>query len=841
MASAADAGGNGGLAARRAVTRWAWRLFRCEWRQQLLVLVLIVIAVAATVLGATVATNSPAVASGTFGSAQDLATFPLPDPHLATQLALVRHDFGSASVLSEESLPIPATGESFELESVDPHGPYLTGLLALTSGHWPRSSSEIAVSTQLASTLGLHLGGKWHTAGRTFRVVGTVENPGSLLDDFALVAPGQVRRPTQVSVLFDAGRRRLPSALAGFVVRRSEANVSSTFNPVTISIAAVTLGMLLIALMAVGGFTVLAQRRLRSLGMLSAIGATRRHVSLVVRANALVVGVAGAVLGTLLGFAAWLAYRPHLESSSHHLIGVLALPWVVVGFGAALAIVASYLGASRPARSIARIPIVAALAGRPQPPKQLHRSAVPGVAFLVGAFLLLGYAGAGNSQPRTPVLVAGLVALIPGVILLAPFFLSGLARLGRHLPVAPRLALRDLARYRARSGSALAAISIGVLVSVIIVVLAAARYSNTLDYAGPNLASNQLVVYTPVVGAVFGPHGSAVAPPITARQQKAMAADVRGLTRLLGARGALPLLLPDANLNHVGSRNGRNFTGQIYVGTPALLATFGISARDVERDADVLTMRGLSGLSGMQLLFGASGKGGPSSNPCPPHECLANPVIEQVNKLPSGTSAPNTVITEHAMRSLGLNASLWAWFIQTPQPLSGAEIASARETLAADDAAIFPPKELSINGGLSMETKNDAPNSWEVTDWATLFGILLALAILAMSVGLVRSETAGDLRTLAATGASSSTRRTLTAITAGALGFLGALLGTLAGYVGVLGWVRDNSLNGGIGALANVPVANLLLIVFGIPLLATAIGWLLAGREPAAMSRPAIE
>ena len=35
----ADAGtASGGMPARRAVIRWAWRLFRREWRQQLLVL-----------------------------------------------------------------------------------------------------------------------------------------------------------------------------------------------------------------------------------------------------------------------------------------------------------------------------------------------------------------------------------------------------------------------------------------------------------------------------------------------------------------------------------------------------------------------------------------------------------------------------------------------------------------------------------------------------------------------------------------------------------------------------------------------------------------------------------
>ncbi len=51
---------NGGIPARRAVIRWAWRLFWREWRQQLLVLALIVVATAATIVGAAVAVNTPA-------------------------------------------------------------------------------------------------------------------------------------------------------------------------------------------------------------------------------------------------------------------------------------------------------------------------------------------------------------------------------------------------------------------------------------------------------------------------------------------------------------------------------------------------------------------------------------------------------------------------------------------------------------------------------------------------------------------------------------------------------------------------------------------------------------
>ena len=35
---------NGGVSARRAVVRWAWRMFRREWRQQILVTALLAVA-----------------------------------------------------------------------------------------------------------------------------------------------------------------------------------------------------------------------------------------------------------------------------------------------------------------------------------------------------------------------------------------------------------------------------------------------------------------------------------------------------------------------------------------------------------------------------------------------------------------------------------------------------------------------------------------------------------------------------------------------------------------------------------------------------------------------------
>jgi putative ABC transport system permease protein len=110
--------------------------------------------------------------------------------------------------------------------------------------------------------------------------------------------------------------------------------------------------------------------------------------------------------------------------------------------------------------------------------------------------------------------------------------------------------------------------------------------------------------------------------------------------------------------------------------------------------------------------------------------------------------------------------------------------------------------------------------------------MLLALGILAMTVGLIRSEAAGDLRTLTATGATSTTRRALTAATAGALALLGVLLGATGAYLALLAGYHDD-----LGTLSRVPLLHLTVTVVGLPVTAAAVGWLLAGREPPALAR----
>jgi putative ABC transport system permease protein len=405
------------------------------------------------------------------------------------------------------------------------------------------------------------------------------------------------------------------------------------------------------------------------------------------------------------------------------------------------------------------------------------------------------------------------------------------------------LALRDLSRYRARSGSALSAISVGVLIAVVICSVAVARYSNVFDYVGPNLASNELAVWSP-----NGQNGNNPGAP-TLKGIESQEASVHSIASAVGATDVVELDNPAAGLQSP-SAAGRQWDGQIYVATPALLRAYGINPSSIPSNVDVLSSRpGLSG-SGVQLTYGGGGgKGGgqlvgPGAGPqgggggvgpgnrneCTPNQCVAHPVVQEASQLPTGTDAPNTVITESALGRLHIasESSLDGWIIQANGPITSAQITNAQAVAATNN--------------LSIDSKNDAPTSAEIVNWATVFAIALALGILAMSVGLIRSETASELRTLTATGASSRTRRSLTAVTAGGLAFLGALLGTLAAYVGLAGWFHSNSLEGGLSDIIDhIPWNNLFLIVIAMPFVAMIVGWTLAGRDPTAISSRPME
>ena len=842
--------GNGGVPARRAVFRWGWRLFRREWRQQLLVLGLLTVAVAATTWGAGVVTNvqpgNPNWAA--YGTAQAKAKLPGSDPSLAADIATIQHRWGPADVIENEAIAT-GTSQSVQLRAEPPHGHFNSPLLSLVSGAYPAGPGQVALTSQVAALYGAHAGGTWRAAGRTWRVTGIAADPSNLSDEFALVAPGQVRHPSQVIMLLGPAAGRLAASKGDVTLPGVPAAALFTPNEMAgglsqavLILVLEVLGLAFIGLLSVASFSVLAQRRLRALGMLSAIGATERNLRLVMIVNGLVVGVVGALAGTAVGLAAWFAYAPTLQQATNHVVDPASLPWWAIAVGAGFAVATSVLASRRPAKAMAAVPVVAALSGRPAPPKAVHRSAVPGViAFAVGlavlAFVgLAGLPGGGGGPGSGLPLLAGLVGVIAGIILLAPLGISVLAA-GAYprLPVAIRIALRDLVRYRARSGAALAAVTFAMFLATAICLVGSERTDNPLTPSGPSLSSSQLVITSgrsPAPGMMM---------PLSSAQAASLSRRLNSLAASLHARSAIPLesagLLvqvgapPDHNSPNLDSGVG------LYVATPQLLAAYGIKASQIAPGTDILTTRPLlAGLSHLQMTWssgsgaepdgsqsGGSRSGGNGGSSCTLSNCLASPAIQTISSLPSGTSAPNTVITEYAVRKYHVHAQLAGWLIQAPAPLTARQIRAARHVTLAYQA----PLEIASGGA----------DFGEIAGIGTALGIVIALGVLAASVGLIRSETAQDLRTLTAAGASGATRRMITAATAAALGLLGAVLGMAFAVIVGLAWAH-----GGLSAMfGGLPLADVVILLIGLPLLAAGVGWLLAGRGPEVIGRQPLD
>jgi hypothetical protein len=329
------------------MNRWAWRLFRREWRQQLLVLTLIGVAVAATVFAAGVATNTPPPKNATLGGAPYAVTMPGTEPHLTAAIDTVvsdAHQAGTSVQVVEEQRLSTGSLNPVDLRSERPDGPFARSSLALLAGRYPDGPGQVALTRSVASLYDVGVGDRWHAAGRSWQVTGLVENPDNLLDSFALVAPGQLPAPTSVSILLSSAPR---SSLPAGATLVAPPGPSSGFSPATVVLVVALFGLLFVGMIAAAGFTVLAQRRLRALGMVSALGATHRDVRRVMVANGAVVGAIGAVVGAALGLSGWFAYAPHLQSSTGHRIDAGNLPWSTIAVTMAFAVLVAVRAARR--------------------------------------------------------------------------------------------------------------------------------------------------------------------------------------------------------------------------------------------------------------------------------------------------------------------------------------------------------------------------------------------------------------------------------------------------------------------------------------------------------------
>jgi putative ABC transport system permease protein len=250
-------------------------------------------------------------------------------------------------------------------------------------------------------------------------------------------------------------------------------------------------------------------------------------------------------------------------------------------------------------------------------------------------------------------------------------------------------------------------------------------------------------------------------------------------------------------------RGGIYIVLSLYVATPAVLHYLGISPATITPATEFLTVH-----TGPLVVTTPS--------------TFATVTHVQRIQAPSYASQPTSLITLDGLHRRHWTQIQSGWLIQSGKPLTAAQLATARDVAAP--------------AGLITETRNSQASLATISAAATAAGALLALGVLAMTVALIRTEAAGDLRTLTAAGATSTTRRTLTAATAGGLALLGALLGTAGAYLALAaGHLSD------LATLSRVPLLYLAITILGVPVAAALTGWILAGRKPPSIARRVLE
>lgn len=805
-------------AARRAVLRWSWRLFEREWRQQLLVLTLVVVAVGATVFGLGFATNAQPKPTTT-------VSLPGGDPQLDADIAAITAVFGTGEVIHHQRVSLPGTLSTLDVRAQDVSGRHPT--LRLVAGRFPATTDEVALTGHAAGLLGLHVGDTWTNGALGRRVVGLVENPEGLDDQFALVVQGGADPPTTVTVLVHGtpervGPIRIPS---GLPLRIEGISASDKALVAVTVLALAAVGLLFVALVAVAGFAVVAQRHLRALGMLGSLGATDSHTRLVLIGDGAAVGATGAAVGVAAGLGAWLAFAPHLETLAGHRIDRFDLPWWAIVVAAVLAVVAAAGAAWWPGRALARVSVIEALSGRPPRPRPARSFAAAGLVLAGVGALLLVLANRGAEHKSPPLVIAGVLTATVGVLLLAPLAITLAAKASRGLPVGPRLALRDLGRYQARAGAALGAVTLALGVASTVSI--AAAYQTTAD--GPqaqNLPANEMVVY--LSQDVRGPVPETTGDGLRTAQQA-----VDGIAASLNTHDVLPLqrAVDLSNQNGPALRGsgqlgrepaallavtrdehgvGIKVVQDLYAATPEVLARLHVASDQLDPTADIAMSRTAldavrRNAGSAELMLGANPR-------------VTIPPRIQTLDLPAYTSEPVALVTPHGLTALGLTSAPAGWLVTANQSLADSQIAAASKTAAA--------------AGLALETRANNRDFGRVGRDATIIGILFALGVLAVTVGLIRAESAHELRTLSATGAPGRTRRALTCITAATLGLLGAILGAATAYLTLAAWYHAK-----LSPLGHPPVANLFTLIVLLPAIAGAGGFVLAGREPPAIAR----
>lgn len=782
-----------------ALLRWVTRLARREWRQHVLVTALVAFGITGAVVTVTSFSQVADKPERWTGAAPAMVQGFAGD-NGGEVLAAVERVVASHPDVELVLFGVPDAGGT-TLVAQDPAGPLGRPWLDLRSGSWP-GPGEVTLSAaaarrfeRLAGPGGATLapGDTVTVGGRSRVVAGIYDNPTDLGAVSGLVPRAELGPWQEVRVLLPSTGHPAAGELQALDVDVDNSlfeqeRPGPARDDLILAYLLATVLLIQVAVLASAGFTVLAQRRSRQLGLLAAIGAPPRQVASVLRLTGLVVGVAGGLIGLTVGLVGFALLAPTLQRLTGHRVAATDVPWGYVLPLLPLAVATAVAGAWWPARRVARVSALDAIAARRARAGGVGRSLAAGVALVAGGTASM-IVGAPKNDPL--LVVAGVIGVLMGGLLLAPAVTSLLGVVAGSGPVPLRLGWRDLARNRSRSAGAVAAASIALALPFGISSFMA------------SLASNWQPIVPPNVAWITSPFTRSGLP-----LEEQGEAEAAALAAAVPGAHVVPVLTPVDRSGEDGGVGGPAFFyvetvrssgpgGDLSaaVATPELLAMMGITPPGPDVDVIVAGTDRLALDPSVRVQrVGLQ----PSSFP----------QVLLVHELP-GVSFADTMVVDR--------------FLVADHPLTSAERdrldPAAAAAASADGIPAGPPPT-----DRSRVHLPDAPPPFvAIRSIALAIGALFSLAVVAVAVALIRVEAGPEAAVLTAVGARPSTARLIGAVTAAGLGLAAggiAVVCTLLLLAGVY-------LNPDEEFDFVIPWADLGVVLLLVPFVAAGVGWLL--------------
>jgi len=401
--------------------------------------------------------------------------------------------------------------------------------LEITSGHVPQGPDQIVLDADTAKKSGLGLGSGLRViapGGRyDFTIAGIATfkttNPGAALAfmDTATAQKDLIGQAayTSVEVYSDGTRsndelkaQALGTLGSGYQVKTAEEqkaegnkDVGSFLNFMKYAMLGFAgISLLVGGFLIINTFSMLVAQRTREIGLLRALGGSRRQVNRSVLVEALILGVLGSTLGlgAGLGLATGLIQLMKavgMNLSAAELQIGLNVPIAAYSVGVVITVLAAWI----PARRAGRISPMAALRdhGTPSEAKANRiRAAIGLVLTGGGAALLVAAANADKAGTGGQLLGLGVVLTLVGFVVVGPLLATTVVRvLGALLPAlfgpSGRLAQRNAMRNPRRTGATAAALMIGLALVIGASVFTSSTISSTNAQIDKSVGADYIV------------------------------------------------------------------------------------------------------------------------------------------------------------------------------------------------------------------------------------------------------------------------------------------------------------------------------------------------------------